>query len=78
MGARETPFADTFHDSMEDAFRDAQVRKMGAEPVIVTVEPSPYGGWRVRSLPAEFAVDMMSDTIAFGGTSVGLGRRVYR
>lgn len=74
MGKVDALFMDSFHDSMEEAVKEAHIRKLAGEPSITTVEPSPYGGWRVRSVSADFAVDMMADTFALG---TSLNRRVY-
>jgi hypothetical protein len=78
MTAQDTLFTDAYHSSIDDALRDAHRRKQGVEPAIVTVEPSPYGGWRVRCLPADFAVDMMAEAMSFGSYPGPAGRREYR
>lgn len=60
--------SDTFHATMAEAMEEASRRR--ANPVfkdfLTRVEPSPYGGFRVRSFPAELFVDQLAD-----GPSVG-------
>ena len=48
-------------------------RKSHAEQLITRIEPSPYGGYRVRSVPAEFMIDSMVD---MGISSPGHARLV--
>jgi hypothetical protein len=56
-------FPDSFHDNLADALDE--VAKRRADPqgkgLITRVEPSGYGGLRVRSLPAEFYIDLLAD-----------------
>jgi hypothetical protein len=56
-------FADTFHDRIADAMAEAANRR--ADPrssgMITRVETSAYGGYRVRSMPADFVVDQLAD-----------------
>lgn len=56
-------FADTFHDSLTDAIAEVQRRRKDAEAeqLITRIVESPYGGFRVRSIPAEFIIDQMAD-----------------
>ncbi|EME69097.1 hypothetical protein H261_15230 [Paramagnetospirillum caucaseum] len=74
MGKLDALFIDSFHDSLDEAVREAHRRKAGGETTITTVVETPYGGWRVRSIPAEFAVDLMADSLPTGTTT---SRRVY-
>lgn len=74
MGKLDALFLDTFHEDIDEAITEAHRRKSGSEVTITSVEPSPYGGWRVRSIPAEFAVDLMSDSLSFNNSFT---RRVY-
>jgi hypothetical protein len=56
-------FPDSFHDNLADALEE--VAKRRADPqskdLITRVERSGYGGLRVRSLPAEFYIDLLAD-----------------
>jgi hypothetical protein len=57
-------FSDTFHKTMQDAMDEVARRR--ADPrgmeLVTRVERSPYGGgYRVRSMPADFYVDMIAD-----------------
>jgi hypothetical protein len=56
-------FADTFYRSLREAMAETQRRRSEAqsEQLITRVEQSPYGGYRVRSIPAEFVLDHMAD-----------------
>lgn len=74
MGKLDALFLDTFHEDLDEAIKEAHRRKSGSEVTITSVEASPYGGWRVRSIPAEFAVDLMSDSLSFNNSFT---RRVY-
>ena len=62
MGNIDALYRDSYHDSLDDAVREAHSRKAAGEPIITKVEESPYGGWRVRSISAEFAIDFMADS----------------
>ena len=55
-------FVDTFHNTMADAMEEVARRRSdpnGAE-LITRVEPSPYGGFRVRSVPADIWLEMQA------------------
>jgi hypothetical protein len=56
-------FADTFHDHLADAMKEANRRRAepGARDLVTRVDESPYGGYRVRSMPADFYVDQIAD-----------------
>jgi hypothetical protein len=56
-------FADTFHERLLEAMNEASRRRADPEGkgFVTRVERSPYGGYRVRSLPAEFYVDQIAD-----------------
>jgi hypothetical protein len=77
MGNIEALFADTVHESMDEAIREAQARKNCSEPVLVSIDPSPYGGWRVRSIPAEIAIDLMIETGGLAGIGLSSSPRGY-
>jgi hypothetical protein len=54
---------DSFHETMPDAMRELERRRKvaGERDCISRIEPSPYGGYRVRSIPVDFLVDMATD-----------------
>jgi hypothetical protein len=56
-------FADTFHKTKQEAMDEVARRR--ADPqgkeLVTRVERSPYGGYRVRSMPADYYVDMLAD-----------------
>jgi hypothetical protein len=56
-------FADTFHKTMRQAMDEVARRR--ADPqgreLITRIERSPYGGFRVRLMPADFFVDTIAD-----------------
>ena len=56
-------FADSFHPNLSSAIAEMQRRRKEAdtEQLITRIEESPYGGFRVRSVPAEFVVDHLAD-----------------
>jgi hypothetical protein len=56
-------FADTFHDHLADAMKEAARRRAdpAARELVTRVDDSPYGGYRVRSVPADFYVDQIAD-----------------
>ena len=51
---------DKFFDSYEAAREEAQRRRRQPDNVdfLTVVEPSGYGGYRVKSLPVEFCLDL--------------------
>ena len=55
--------ADSFHETMADAMREASHRR--SNPIfrefLTKVEPSRYGGYRVRSYPADLFIDQLAD-----------------
>lgn len=53
--------ADAFFRKFAEAMSEAGRRRASSEHIgyITHVDRSPYGGYRVRSLPAEFLVDEM-------------------
>ena len=68
-------FADSFHERFAEAMAEAARRRAApqADELVTRVERSPYGGFRVRSVPADFFVDQLVDGPAsFSG---GSGRR---
>ncbi len=64
-------FPDTFHKTMGEAMDEVARRR--ADPqgkeLMTRIERSPYGGYRVRSMPADFFVD----TIADGPVPISMG-----
>ncbi len=56
-------FADTFHDNKADAMKEVARRRgdPAARDLVTRVQESPYGGYRVRSMPADFYVDQIAD-----------------
>jgi hypothetical protein len=56
-------FADTFHQHMADAMKEVSRRRSdpASRDLVTRVEESPYGGYRVRSVPADFFVDQIAD-----------------
>ncbi len=56
-------FADTFHKTLSAAMAEVKRRRAQgrAELLITRIEESPYGGFRVRSFPAEFMIDDLAD-----------------
>lgn len=68
-------FADSFHDKLADAMNEATRRRTdpAARDLVTKPEESPYGGYRVRSMPADFYVDQIAD--GPGVFSGGLRRR---
>jgi hypothetical protein len=52
---------DAYFDELQDAFDEARRRRAAsaAHGTMTRVEKSRYGGYRVRSLPAEFLVELM-------------------
>lgn len=59
---------DTFHDSKTAAFEEAKRRRSdpAAKDFIIRVEPSPYGGYKVRAYPVDLYVDGLAD-VGFPG-----------
>lgn len=55
---------DAFCDTLDEAAEEVGRRKRDtteAESVVTTFEESPYGGYRVYSIPAELVVDQLLD-----------------
>lgn len=54
-------FADTFHKTLAEAMAEAARRRASPEGTgfLTNVDRSPYGGYRVRSIPAELVVDQL-------------------
>ncbi len=68
----------SFHKTVHEAY--AEVRRRKSDPafqdMIVRVEPSGYGGFRVRSMPADLYVDQLVDGPFLPGYRVAR-RRVW-
>jgi hypothetical protein len=56
-------FADSYFDRYADAMQESAHRRANANAgdLVTKVEESPYGGFRVRSVPADFYVDQIAD-----------------
>lgn len=56
---------DFFTSSLDDAIQEVAKRRGNpeAKDLMHRVEPSPYGGYRVRSYVAELYVDMLADGV---------------
>jgi hypothetical protein len=63
-------FSDSFHDTMEEALEEVARRRADSQgkELVTRVERSPYGGFRVRSMPAEYYVDLLADGPVPAGT----------
>lgn len=57
--------ADAYFDDLKDALDEARERRAShrGEGMITRVDESPYGGYRVHSIPADFIVDLMADGV---------------
>jgi hypothetical protein len=59
-----TAFVDAFFETYAEAMREAQHRKMTlGDPIITRIEESPYGGYRVWSMPADVYIDLISENL---------------
>lgn len=58
-----TVLSDSFHKTMSEAVAEAARRRANPalKDVLTKVEPSPYGGFRVRSYPADLFIDQLAD-----------------
>jgi hypothetical protein len=69
-------FSDTFHDTLAAAM-DEVARRRGdpqGKELVTRIERSAYGGgYRVRSMPADYFVDLLAD----GPIPVSGGRRKW-
>jgi hypothetical protein len=65
-------FADSYHKTHSAALDEVQRRRDLArtEQLITRIEKSPYGGYRVRSVPAEFILDHFADSSMLIGGSL--------
>ena len=56
-------FSDTFHKTMEEALEEIARRRSDPQgkEMVTRVARSPYGGFRVRSVPADYYVDLLAD-----------------
>jgi hypothetical protein len=62
-------FSDTFHDTLADAMEEVARRRndpQGKE-LVTRIDRSPYGGFRVRSMPADYFIDLLADGPVPGG-----------
>lgn len=62
FGARAS-IADAYFESQRDAVAEACSRRQKAESVdlLTRVMPSPFGGFVVRSMPADFYAELIAD-----------------
>jgi hypothetical protein len=65
-------FADTFHKTMREAIDEVARRRSdpSGKGLVTRIETSPYGGYRVHSMPADYYIDMLAD----GPMPVSTGR----
>ena len=65
MPIEQFAIADAYFDDLKDALDEAHERRAiyKTEGVITHVQESPYGGYRVRSIPADFIIDLMVDGV---------------
>ncbi|MCJ2132429.1 hypothetical protein [Methylobacterium sp. E-045] len=72
---RSSLVVDTYHDSYREALCEATRRRnqAGHEGSITNVTKSAYGRYVVRSLPAEFILDMAVDGTPMPGFMTGFG-----
>ncbi len=72
------PSLNSFHKTVSEAY--AEVRRRKSDPafhdMIVRVEPSGYGGFRVRAIPADLYIDQLMDGPVVSGYGVAR-RRVW-
>ena len=55
---------DVFFETYHEALREAQRRKTTlVDPMITRIEESPYGGYRVWSMPTDVYVDLLSENL---------------
>lgn len=70
-------FPDSFHKTMEEALEEVERRR--ADPqgheLVTRISRSPYGGFRVRSMPADYYVDILADGPIPTPISSGANRR---
>ena len=70
--------SDSFHKTLAEAMQEAARRRSNpaSKDFLTRVEPSPYGGFRVRSFPADLFIDQLADgpaTSPFGAMKHILG-----
>lgn len=65
MASTGSLLPDAYCDTIDDVFAEIRRRKAlpGAETAITRFEESPYGGYRVYSVDAEFVVDELVNPI---------------
>ena len=63
-------YFDTYEEASQVAQRIRQSSTLNGG-VFTSVESSPYGGWRVVSMPAEVYADLVTDGLASGGGGMG-------
>jgi len=56
-------FPDSFHTTMQEAMDEIARRRAAPQgkEIVTRIESSPYGGYRVRSVPADLYVDMLAE-----------------
>ena len=73
-------FRDFYCDTIEEAFTELRRRKSTAEGIITRLEESPYGGYRVYSVPVDLFVDDLADPIqpVVPGSAFSTRKVMYR
>ncbi len=66
-----TVLSDSFHKTMAEAVAEASRRRSdpSLNDFLTRIEPSSYGGFRVRSYPADLFVDQLADGPFTGSVS---------
>ena len=81
MSTALAPVVDVFCATVAEAIKEVERRKRDPEfkGMLTTYAPSPYGGFRVHSEPAEGVVDDLVDPMIPGDHLLGWRRkRLYR
>lgn len=66
--SRTVTLSDTFHATMTEAMEEATRRRANPafKDFLTQVEPSSYGGFRVRSFPVDMVIDQLAEGPAVG------------
>jgi hypothetical protein len=67
-------FVDTFHDTYAQAMEELERRRANPQgkDLITRIDTSPYGGFRVRSMPADLWIELATE----GMVSPVLNRKI--